>query len=181
MNPLTEADTRAKLIDPALHRCGWTEDLIRREETNKGVDIIDGKPRRKQKNRTDYILRIKVASYPQPLAVALIEAKKSNEPPDKGIAQAKKYARLNNVPFVYSLNGHLFVEYDNFSGKTSEPHSLEKFPTPLKLKLRFERGVGFSLDSENAKPPLIPYISGEASRRYYQDAAIRAALTKIAI
>jgi type I restriction enzyme R subunit len=23
-----EADTRAKLIDPALHKIGWTEDLI---------------------------------------------------------------------------------------------------------------------------------------------------------
>jgi len=30
---LTEADTRAKFIDPALHRRGWTEDLIRREDT----------------------------------------------------------------------------------------------------------------------------------------------------
>ena len=30
---LNEADTRAKLIDPAIHKCGWTEDLIRREET----------------------------------------------------------------------------------------------------------------------------------------------------
>jgi len=30
---LNKADTRAKLIDPALPRCGWTEDLIRREET----------------------------------------------------------------------------------------------------------------------------------------------------
>lgn len=30
---LSEADTRAKLIDPALHNRGWTEDLIRREET----------------------------------------------------------------------------------------------------------------------------------------------------
>ena len=28
-----EADTRAKLIDPAIHRRGWTEDLVRREET----------------------------------------------------------------------------------------------------------------------------------------------------
>lgn len=28
---LSEADTRAKLIDPALHVRGWTEDLIRRE------------------------------------------------------------------------------------------------------------------------------------------------------
>jgi type I site-specific restriction endonuclease len=28
--PLSEAATRTKLIDPALHACGWTEDLIRR-------------------------------------------------------------------------------------------------------------------------------------------------------
>jgi len=28
-----EADTRAKLIDPAIHKRGWTEGLIRREET----------------------------------------------------------------------------------------------------------------------------------------------------
>jgi type I site-specific restriction endonuclease len=31
--PLNEAETRAKLIDPAIHKRGWTEDLIRREET----------------------------------------------------------------------------------------------------------------------------------------------------
>lgn len=30
MQPLSEADTRAKLIDPALHYRGWTEGLIRR-------------------------------------------------------------------------------------------------------------------------------------------------------
>jgi len=29
--PFGEADTRAKLIDPALHARGWTEDLIRPE------------------------------------------------------------------------------------------------------------------------------------------------------
>ncbi|RLA97745.1 MAG: hypothetical protein DRG32_02990 [Deltaproteobacteria bacterium] len=40
--------------------------------------------------------------------------------------------------------------------------------------------MGFSLDSEAAKPLLVPYPGGEASRRYYQDAAIRAALEKIA-
>ena len=30
---LSEADTRAKLIDPVLHRRGWAEDLIYRVET----------------------------------------------------------------------------------------------------------------------------------------------------
>jgi len=40
--PLNESDTRAKLIDPAIHRQGWTEDLIRREETAGTVEIING-------------------------------------------------------------------------------------------------------------------------------------------
>ena len=41
--PLNEADTRAKLIDPALHARAWTEDLIRREETAGAIEIIDGR------------------------------------------------------------------------------------------------------------------------------------------
>ena len=36
---LSEADTRAKLIDPVLHSIGWTEDHIHREETARGIDI----------------------------------------------------------------------------------------------------------------------------------------------
>lgn len=45
---LSEADTKAKLLDPELHRIGWTEDLIRREETACGIEIIDGKPKRRE-------------------------------------------------------------------------------------------------------------------------------------
>lgn len=177
---LTEADTRAKLIDPALHNRGWTEDLIRREETAPGIDIVEGKPRRRQRGRVDYLLRVRVNINTQPIAVALIEAKASDEPPDKGMEQAKRYARLNNVPFVYSCNGHLFLEYDHFTGKTSRPRSLNSFPTPDELRHRYQQGMGFSLESESARPLLEPYPGGEASRRYYQDAAIRAALEKIA-
>lgn len=177
---LSEADTRAKLIDPVLHRRSWTEDLIRREETERGIDIIDGKPRRRERGRTDYLLRVRVNISTQPVALALIEVKRSNEPPDKGLEQAKKYAYLNHVPFVYSSNGHLFVEYDQFTGKTSEYRPLEEFPTPLELRQRYEIGLGISLESEQAKPLLVPYPGGEASRRYYQDAAIRALLEKMA-
>jgi len=177
---LSEADTKAKLIDPALHQQSWTEDLIHREETERGIDIIDGKPRRRERGRTDYLLRVRVNISTQPVAIALIEAKRSDEPPDKGLEQAKKYARLNHVPFVYSSNGHLFVEYDYFTGKTSEPRSLEEFPTPLDLRQCYEKGMGLSLDSEEAKTLLVPYVAGEASRRYYQDAAIRAVLERIA-
>jgi type I restriction enzyme R subunit len=37
---LNEAETRAKLIDPALHARGWTEDLIKREETAGAVKFL---------------------------------------------------------------------------------------------------------------------------------------------
>jgi type I restriction enzyme R subunit len=39
---LSEADTKAKLVDPVLHSRGWTEDLIRREETAPAIDIVNG-------------------------------------------------------------------------------------------------------------------------------------------
>jgi len=63
---LNESDTRAKLIDPAIHARGWTEDLIRREETAGAIEIIDGKPRKRAKGRVDYALRIKVNLEAQP-------------------------------------------------------------------------------------------------------------------
>jgi type I restriction enzyme R subunit len=49
--PLSESDTRAKLIDPALHAQGWTEDLLKREETAGAVEIADGRPRRQARGR----------------------------------------------------------------------------------------------------------------------------------
>jgi len=71
---LSESDTRAKLIDPAIHAQGWTEDLIRREETAGAIEIVDGRPRKRSRGRVDYTLRIKVNPDTQPIAVALIEA-----------------------------------------------------------------------------------------------------------
>lgn len=63
---LNEADTRAKLIDPVLHQKGWTEDLISREETEKGIVIINGKPVKKESGRIDYLLRVRVNIATQP-------------------------------------------------------------------------------------------------------------------
>ncbi len=64
---LTEADTRAKIIDPALHRCGWAEDLIRREATDRGIDIVDWNPLSSQRESTDYLLRTRVLIASQPI------------------------------------------------------------------------------------------------------------------
>jgi len=179
---LSESDTRAKLIDPGIHACGWTEDLIRREETAGAIDLVGGGARRRSKGRVDYVLRVKVTRESQPVAVALIEAKAEKHPPTHGLEQAKLYAACKrlNVPFVFSSNGHLFVEYDRFTGLTSEPKPLSQFPTPADLRRRYEEAMSFTLDSEAARPLLTRYSGGEATRRYYQDAAIRAVLEKIA-
>jgi type I restriction enzyme R subunit len=179
--PLNESDTRAKLIDPAIHARGWTEDLIRREETAGAIEIIEGKPRKQAKGRVDYSLRIKVNPETQPVAVALIEAKAEELPPTHGLEQAKLYASCKrlNVPFVFSTNGHLFVEFDRSTGVTSKARTLSDFPSPSDLRARYEANVGFSLEDRAAAPLLARYPGGEATRRYYQDAAIRAVLEKI--
>jgi type I restriction enzyme R subunit len=179
---LSESDTRAKLIDPAIHRRGWTEDLIRREESAGAIEIGEGLPRRRPKGRVDYVLRVKVTMDSQPVAVALIEAKADHLPPTHGLEQAKLYAacRRLNVPFVFSSNGHLYVEYDRFTGRTTQPRPLVEFPAPIDLRRRYEDAMGFKLDSDAARPLLARYTGGEATRRYYQDAAIRAVLEKLA-
>jgi type I restriction enzyme R subunit len=177
--PYNEADTRAKLIDPKIHDIGWKEDLIRRETTAGAIEIINGRPKRKN-GRTDYLLCLPSKENETPFAIAILEAKKETEFATLGLEQAKEYAKRLHVPFVFSTNGHLFVEYDDFQGKISEESSLEKFPSPEKLKGLYEKGKGFSLEDVLAKALFIPYQGGQSERRYYQDAAIRAALEKIA-
>jgi type I restriction enzyme, R subunit len=177
---LGETDTRAKLIDPKLHSRGWTEDYIKREETPGSIEIVDGQTPKRHRGRVDYTLRLRVGVNTQPVAVALIEAKKEDSPPNQGLEQVKRYAKGLNLPFVYSSNGHLFVEYDKFTGMTSKPLPLEQFPTPDDLRRRYQQYMGFSLEDTVAKPLLTPYKGGESGRRYYQDAAIRATFEKIA-
>lgn len=177
-----EADTRAKLIDPVIHKLGWTEDLVRREETAGTVEIINGKARRRSRGKIDYVLRVKVNVDTQPVALALIEAKKESLPAGHGLDQAKGYSECKrlNVRFVFSSNGHQFVEFDRFTGLTSAPRPMAEFPTPHELRARYQKVMGFKLESPAARPLLQPYPGGEGARRYYQDAAIRAVMEKIA-
>jgi type I restriction enzyme, R subunit len=78
---LSEADTRAKLIDPALHSRGWTEDLIRREETAGAIEVVEGKLRKQAKGWIDYTLRVRINPHTQHFAMARIKAKSKDLPP----------------------------------------------------------------------------------------------------
>jgi type I restriction enzyme R subunit len=130
----------------------------------------------------DYTLRIRVNPQAQAVAVALIEAKAEHLPPTHGLEQGKLYSACKrlNVPFVFASNGHQFVEFDRFTGLTHAPRALAEFPSPAELRDRYEQGMGFTLGSPAARPLLARYPGGEATRRYYQDAAIRAVLEKLA-
>lgn len=181
--PLNEADTRAKLIDPAIYRCGWTEDHISREVTAGGIDLVgDNKAARRKNGKVDYLLRVKVTGGMQPVALAVLEAKKESLMPGHGLEQAKGYAKCErlNVQFVISSNGHQFVLFDRHTGLTTDARPMAEFPSPDTLRARYEQAQGFSLDDEAAKPLLQPYAGGEGQRRYYQDAAIRAVFEKLA-
>jgi type I restriction enzyme R subunit len=117
------------------------------------------------------------------VAVALIEAKAEHLLPGHGLEQAKVYAatcRRLNVLLAFSSNGHQYVEFNCKTGITTEPRPLSEFPTPADLRDRYEQTMGFSLESAAARPLLARYPGGEATRRYYQDAAIRAVLEKLA-
>lgn len=174
-----ERQTREELIDPKLHARGWTEALITRERTAGGVDIIDGKPVKRQ-GRTDYLLCLPAAPGQRPLKVALIEAKDENTLPELAIGQARRDGRLHFVPFVFSTNGHQFVEYAEDTGRITRPRPLEEIPTPEELKKRFEDQSKLKLEGEAARALFERCKGGEAAVRYYQDAAVRAALLKIA-
>ncbi|GHV41532.1 type I restriction endonuclease subunit R [Synergistales bacterium] len=180
---LNEAQTRFELINPALSERGWSTRHIKVEETVGGIDIMDdGKARRRNKGRVDYLLRLEVTRDTQPVAVALIEAKSEDKSPGFGLEQGKRYGDCDrlNVKFIFSTNGHQFVEFDKFTGLTSRPKPMSEFPTPDELRRRYENGMGFLLESEAARPLLVRYTGGEAQRRYYQDAAIRAVFERVA-
>ena len=176
-----EAQTRFELIDPKLEERGWnrTSD-IRIEETMPQVDIINGKGRRRAKGRSDYVLRRPLSANTEPIALAIIEAKREGLPPEHGLQQAKGYrvAHLHRVPFLFSSNGHLFVEYDEESGVTSEPQPMSAFPTPDELIQRYVGARGLPAAAKELGLMFTGYKQGRDYLRYYQDAAIRAALEK---
>ena len=176
---LDEAATRIQLIDPILHALGWTEDLVRREKTPGGTDIIDGRPV-KRRGRVDYLLCLPVAPGKAPLPVAALEAKAEGKLPALGLQQGREYGRRFNVPFSFSTNGHLYTEFGEDTRQIIDNRPLSEFPTSAELRDRFEKFKGIDLTTPEAAPLLVPYRGGDASRYYFQDAAIRAALEKIA-
>src|SRR5262245_60092100 len=100
---LSEADTRAKLIDPRLRDAGWDEPRIQREYPYKRgrVRLLGDQPVRDEPQFVDYLLRL----APNGLILAVVEAKDEDHSPGSGLQQAIAYATDLGVSFAYASNG----------------------------------------------------------------------------
>ena len=177
-----EEETRFHLIDPVLRRKGYDDPQRIRLETPAPVEPTGPKGRRsKRGGRTDYLLCVQVGEMPKPLPVAVLEAKRSDADPLKGMEQAKGYADCSrfDVQFVFASNGHLYGDFDKPSGVQTGPHPLDDFLPHSDLCTRYAAAKGIDLTSPDAALLFQADSPAWSATRYYQDAAIRAAFEKI--
>lgn len=180
--PMNEQETRYHLIDPILRAKGYDDITKLKCETPAPVEPTGPKGRRKKGvGRTDYLLCVKVGNMPKPLPVAVLEAKKEDEDPLKGMQQAKKYSECERfeVKYVFASNGHLYGEYDHFTNIQSGTFPLKDFITHDDLTARYAKDTGIDLHTPEAQILFMPDSPPWNRYRYYQDAAIRAAFEKI--
>src|ERR1700719_4178660 len=177
-----EAQTRFELIDPMLiDHCGWRREDIRVEKTAAQIDIVRGKGYRRPAGRLDYLLFRPLKEGTEPIPLAILEAKHEGLPAEHGLQQGRRYrlGKLHHVLFVFSSNGHQFVEFDETNGITSDAKPLSEFPTPAELVERYLATQDLKPDSPTTSMLTTRYEKGREFLRYYQDAAIRAALEQL--
>ena len=112
--------------------------------------------------------------------MGLLEAKAEGKLASLGIQQARRDAAKHHVPFYFSTNGELYAEFGEDTQRMIDARPLTSFPTPDELRQRYQALKGIDLANPNALPLLMQYKGGELARWYFQDAAIRAALERIA-
>ncbi len=168
---MNEAETRAELIDPALKSAGWgvVEGSQIRREFPITLGRLQGFGKRSQPLSADYVLIYKNKK------LAVIEAKKRNDPLTKGVAQAKEYAQKLSVRYGYSTNGDGIYQIDMDNGLEC---NVDSFLSPQELW-----DLTFSSQNEwrdrFAKIPCEDK-GGTWQIRYYQDIAIERTLQAIA-
>jgi type I restriction enzyme, R subunit len=175
---LSEDDTSAKFITPALYQAGWDEVAIRRQVAfTAGRIIVRGKlVTRGKAKRADYVL------YHQHFPIALIEAKHNFKAAGDGMQQALDYATTLDIPFVFSSNGHGFVLHDRTgtAAQLETTLSLDAFPSPAELWSRYLAWKGLTPAQEQVVTQ--PYYEDGSGKepRYYQRNAVNAAVEAIA-
>lgn len=178
---MSEEDIKLQYITPAI-LTKWDKSRITME-----TKITDGKiclngnfvhRDKKSAKFADYVLYWN-SSFP----IAIVEAKDNNHSVSFGLQQAITYAKMMDVPFVYSSNGDAFYEHDMLTG-TEREIALDDFPTPDELIERYKASAngGNGLSANEIAVINQPYYSSQNTYepRYYQRVAVNRTVDAIA-
>lgn len=173
---LTESDTRAQHIDPALARSGWDGSSIYREvraTVHREVQITAGRiiggGKRADPSIADYVLEYKGKR------LAVIEAKKWDLPHSEGVSQAIRDAKKLGLPIAFATNGQMIRQINLLTGKEED---ITKFPTPDELWALINEPKNELLDDFRSIE-LLRY-GGTDPVRYYHQIAVEKILEGIA-
>jgi len=178
---LTERDICTKYITPAIVNAGWDvhRQVLEEVSFTDGKIIVRGKlTSRGVRKRADYILY-----YKPNIPIAIIEAKDNNHSIRAGIQQALEYARILDIPCVFSSNGDgfLFHERTAIDGNIETELDLNGFPSPDELWQKYKRYKGISTPETEHIALQDYYFDGSGRRpRYYQQIAINRTIEAIA-
>jgi type I restriction enzyme R subunit len=166
---MNEAETRADLIDPALHVAGWgvvVDSRTRREVIAPGR--IMGGGRRARAKSADYVLVYRN------IKLAAVEAKAVGKSYTEGVGQAKDYAECLQTRFAFATNGKQIYRIDMATGVEG---LVERWPTPDELWAATFAEANRWRDRFAAVPLK---TDGRFEPRYYQYNAIQRTLDAIA-
>jgi len=178
---LSERDICTKYINPALEKAGWNIQTQVREEvsfTDGRIYVKGNLSTRGKRKRADYILY-----YKPNIPIAIIEAKDNKHSVRAGIQQGIDYARILDIPTVYSSNGDGFYEHDRTctNGSIEKELSLDAFPSPEELWKRYKAYKGINTpEQEKITAQDYFYDGTDRSPRYYQQIAINRTVEAIA-
>ncbi|MBN2766852.1 MAG: DEAD/DEAH box helicase family protein [Paludibacteraceae bacterium] len=178
---LSERDICTKYITPAIENAGWNKHTQLFEEVSftDGKIYVRGKlTARGERKRADYILY-----YKPNIPIAVIEAKDNKHSVRAGIQQALDYARILDIPCVFSSNGDGFLFHDRTATDESIETELsnDEFPTPEQLWEKYKQYKGITTPTAERIVSQDYYFDGTSRRpRYYQQIAVNRTVEAIA-
>jgi type I restriction enzyme R subunit len=178
---LSERDVCTKFITPAIEKSGWdkTTQLLEEVTFTDGKIYVRGKlTARGTRKRADYILY-----YKPNIPVAIVEAKDNKHTIGAGIQQALEYAKILDIPCVFSSNGDGFVFHDRTAtdGNIETELDIDSFPSPEEIWQKYKKYKGIET-TEAEKVVAQDYYFDASGRnpRYYQQIAINRTVEAIA-
>lgn len=178
---LSERDICTKFITPAIKNAGWNTDIQMLEEvffTDGKITVRGNITSRGTRKRADYVLY-----YKPNIAIAVIEAKDNKHNIGDGIQQALDYAKILDIPCVFSSNGDGFLFHDRTATDSTieQELSLENFPSPEELWEKYKKFKGIENDDEALIASQDYFEDGSGrSPRYYQQIAVNRTVEAIA-